>query len=763
MIPVIPVSWGRQKACLYAGAPLLKHFLPESLAHASAGRPLLTFGIWLVLGVVALLISTQLLDSATTTELRLSGGIESERARKLVESRLGSPDSVTEIVVIQSDTLTVDDPAFQQKAAAISGDLIALGPDVVAGGLNYWLTGDESLVSADRTTTIMPLSVAGDPERAIENVEEVVHLISEADGRDGFRVLVGGEASIAWERAELNESDLQKGERFGIPVALVILLIIFGSAVAAALPIGLAIVSIGVSLGIASLVGQAFELSLFVTLMITMIGLAIGIDYSLLIVSRYREELRRGESVRDAVAKAGATAGRTVLFSGFTVVFALCGMLIIPSSFFQSLGLGAIIVVLVTLAATFTLLPAVLALLGPRVNSLRLPYFGRAADTSRSGDSGGGFWDAITRAVTRLPLLSLLIVGGVMIAAAVFFFQINTGVNGVDVNPEGSFTRDAFFILEQEFSFGVVNPAEIVIDGDVGSPEVQEAVGKLSASIQADPRFPLPPELQAFPEANLAVLSVVIAGEPSSPGAIAAVNAIRDEHIPAAFGGVPAQALVGGLSATSADFQDIVDTYTPIVFAFVLGLSFILLMIVFRSLVIPVKAIIMNLLSVGAAYGLLVVVFQHGVGAELFGFQQTDVIDLWIPLFMFSILFGLSMDYHVFLLSRIKERYDHTGDNAEAVEFGLRSTAGIITGAAVIMVVVFGAFAAGETLINQQVGFGLAVAVFLDATLVRSVLVPASMEVLGARNWYLPPFLRWLPELQIEPPEEPEPVQSEGR
>ena len=716
----------------------------------------MTFGIWLVLGVVALLISTQLLDSATTTELRLSGGIESERARKLVEGRLGAPGSVTEIVVIQSDTLTVDDPVFQQKAAAVSGELMALGPDIVAGGLNYWLTGDESLVSADRTTTIMPVNVVGDPERAIENVEGVVHVTSEADGRDGFRVLVGGEASIAWERAELAESDLQKGERFGIPVALVILLIIFGSAVAAALPIGLAIVSIGVSLGIASLVGQVFELSFFVTLMITMIGLAIGIDYSLLIVSRHREELRRGESVRDAIAKAGATAGRTVLFSGFTVVFALCGMLIIPSSFFQSLGLGAIIVVLVTLLAAFTLLPAVLALLGPRVNSLRLPYFGRAAAPSRSADTGSGVWDAITRAVTRLPLLSLLVVGGVMIAAAVFFFQINTGVNGVDVNPEGSFTRDAFFILEREFSFGVVNPAEIVVDGDVNSPEVQQAVGELSASIQADPRFPLPPELNAVPEANLAVLSVVIAGEPSSPEAIGAVNAIRDEHIPAAFGGVPAEVLVGGLTATSADFQDIVDTYTPIVFAFVLGLSFILLMLVFRSLVIPVKAIIMNLLSVGAAYGLLVVVFQHGVGAELFGFQQTDVIDLWIPLFLFSILFGLSMDYHVFLLSRIKERYDHTGDNAEAVEFGLRSTAGIITGAAVIMVVVFGAFAAGETLINQQVGFGLAVAVFLDATLVRSVLVPASMEVLGARNWYLPPFLRWLPDLQIEPPEEPE-------
>ena len=737
-----------------SGVRVLNHLLPESLARTCSNRPLVVLGTWLVLGVVALVIFSRLLDSATTTELRLSGGAESEQAKNLMESRLGSQNNVTEIVVIQSGALTVDDPAFQQKVASLSASLTALGPDIVAGGLNYYLTGDESLVSANRRTTIMPVHVAGDLDQAIENIEEIVHVTSEADKVDGFRVLVGGEASISFESNRLAEADLEKGERFGIPVALVILLLIFGTAVAAFLPIGLAVVSIGVSLGIASLVGQVFELSFFVTLMITMIGLAIGIDYSLLVVSRYREELRRGESVRDAVYKTGATAGRTVLFSGFTVVFALCGMLIIPSSFFQSIGLGAIIVVLVTLAATLTLLPAVLTLLGTRVNSLRLPYVGRTA-VSRSVDSSSVVWDAITGAVTRFPLVSLLIVGGAMIVAAAFFFQINTGTNGVDVYPEGSVTRDAFLILEKEFSFGVVNPAEIVIDGDIDSPQVQEAIGKLTESLQADPRYPLPPELKTFPEAELAILSVVIAGEPSSPPAISAVNSIRDEHITAAFEGVPAEAIVGGLSATHADFRDIIDIYTPVVFAFVLGLSFILLMVVFRSLVIPLKAIAMNLLSVGAAYGLLVVVFQKGLGADLFGFQQTDVIDLWIPLFLFSILFGLSMDYHVFLLSRIKERYDQSGDNTEAVAFGLRSTAGIITGAAAIMVVVFGAFAAGETLINQQVGFGLAVAVFLDATLVRSVLVPASMEVLGARNWYLPPLLRWLPGLQIEPPEEP--------
>ena len=310
--------------------------------------------------------------------------------------------------------------------------------------------------------------------------------------------------------------------------------------------------------------------------------------------------------------------------------------------------------------------------------------------------------------------------------------------------------KDAFFILENQFSFGVVNHADIVIKGDVSSPQVQKAVEELTASIQGDPRFPIPLELKTVPEANLAVLSVVIAGEPAHPSALDAVTTIRERYIQPALAGVPAEAVVGGISAEHTDFRAIVRDYTSVVFTFVLGFSFVLLMVVFRSLVIPLKAILMNLLSMGTAYGLSVIVFQKGYGADLFGFQQTDVIDLWIPLFLFSILFGLSMDYHVFLLSRIRERYDSTGDNAEAVAFGLRSTAGIITGAAIIMVVVFSAFAAGETIINQQVGFGLAVAVFLDAVFVCSILVPASMHVLGARNWYLPTFLRWFPALQIE-------------
>ena len=326
-------------------------------------------------------------------------------------------------------------------------------------------------------------------------------------------------------------------------------------------------------------------------------------------------------------------------------------------------------------------------------------------------------------------------------------------------------------MLEEEFSFGLVTPAEIVIEGSVNSPQVKEAIAALQESIERDGRFTtlraeqflnpeqlallrqagyqiLPSGLVVNPTGDLALISVAPPGESSAAPAVEAVEDLRNEYIPAAFDGVSAGVYVGGRTALTVDIFDMVETYTPIVFAFVLGVSFLILLLVFRSIVIPIKAIIMNLLSVGAAYGLLVLVFQKSGG--ILGFQHVESIDVWIPLFLFSILFGLSMDYHVFLLSRIRERYDATGDNAGAVAYGLRSTAGLITGAALIMVVVFGAFASGKTIINQQVGFGLAVAIFLDATLVRSVLVPASMELLGGRNWYLPSWLNWLPDLRIE-------------
>ncbi len=646
----------------------------------------------------------------------------------------------------------MDGEGFQEKVDTVYADIASLGADIVTPLPNYYQTNDPTLVSADRGTTIIPLVMTGSFEEVVENVPAVLQVVEEADGKDGFRVLMVGDASTAHDNNELAEMDLRRGERIGLPVALIILVVLFGTIAAALMPIGLSIICIIVTLGITALIGQAFELIFFVTLMIIMIGLAVGIDYSLVIISRYRDELARGLDKYAAIERAGATAGRTVLFSGLTVVIALCGILIVPFSFFQSLALGAVLVVLVALAATLTLLPANLALLGPRINRLPIPFVGKAR-IRPSESSGRGFWELITRVVTRSPVISIILIGGPMVVATIFYFQIQTGINGVDAFPEGTQTREAFFVMEEHFSFGLVNPTDIVIDGDIDSPQVQQAIGKLQASLAAHQGLQVLPDLIVNDAGDLALLTAIIPGEPRSQAAVDVVEAIRGQYVPAAFDGVDAEALVGGVAAEATDVFSIVQAYTPIVFAFVLGFSFLVLMLVFRSIVIPIKAVFMNLLSVGTAYGLMVLVFQKGVATDLLGFQHAEVIDVWIPLFLFSVLFGLSMDYHVFLLSRIRERYDQTRNNTEAVAYGLRSTAGLITGAALIMVAVFGAFASGKTTINQQVGFGLAVAVLLDATLVRSILVPATMEMLGSRNWYLPSWLSWLPDLRVEPQE----------
>ena len=731
--------------------------MTQLLARLSARRPLVTIGAWVLLVVVALGISGLLLRSATTTELRLSGSFESEKAAAAVERLSGGPEPVTEIIVVQSETLTVDDPAFVAKVGEVFGAVMALGEEIVAeGAVNYYIVSAiapdlaKNMVSADRRTTVMTIPMAGEFDEASRNVKKLIELVEEADEGDDFRVLISGAASVSYETNEFSTHDLEQGERVGIPVALLILLALFGAVVAALIPIGLAIVAIVIALGIVAVIGQFFDLVFFVTLMITMIGLAVGIDYSLIIISRFREEMDRGLEVKEAVARAGETAGRTVLFSGLTVVIALCGMFIIPMGFFQSLGLGAILVVIVEMAATLTLLPAVLALLGRRVDLLSIPFFRRKSGQETEDFVEHGFWERTTRVVTKIPWLSFVVVAAPMVVAIVFYFEIETGLNGVETLPDGSVTKEAYLVLEEEFAFGLASPSEIVIEGDIKSPEVQGAIQKLTQLLIEDPRFPIPPIPGPVSSDEITVLKLALHGHPTGEEAVATISVLRDEHIPAAFAGVPAEVNVGGQSAASAEIFDVVDRYTPIVFTFVLGFSFIVLLLVFRSIVIPIKAVIMNLLSVGTAYGLLVLVFQKGFAAELFGFQHADVIDAWIPLFLFTILFGLSMDYHVFLLSRVRERFDQTGDNTEAVSYGLRSTANLITGAALIMVAVFGAFASGKTIINQQVGFGLAVAILLDATLVRSVLVPASMEMLGRGNWYLPSWLSWLPDLRVE-------------
>ena len=349
----------------------------------------------------------------------------------------------------------------------------------------------------------------------------------------------------------------------------------------------------------------------------------------------------------------------------------------------------------------------------------------------------------------RRPVVSLVLTAGLLIAATVPYFSINTGTSGVSELPDDFRAKQGFEVLRKEFGFGLNAPVEVVIDADVGSAQVQEAIAKLSATLDSDSAFGAS-TLTRNDSGDLALLSVPLFTGPSTEESIASVRKLRDSYIPQAFSGVPATVLVTGITAGEVDFVDLARRYLPIVIALVLSLSFVLLTMVFRSIVIPAKAIIMNLLSVGAAYGILVLVWEKGVGNEIFGFPQVDVIQAWLPVMLFAILFGLSMDYQVFLISRIRERYLQTGDNDEAVAYGLRSTAGLITGAALIMVAIFAGFASGDMIPTAQFGFGMAVAILLDATIVRSILVPSTMKLLGDRNWYLPGFLSWLPQLQFE-------------
>ena len=477
----------------------------EFLVKRSVRRPRLVVGVWVALFIIGGLLAgdaelgfesdaTDFLNPGTTTEIKLGRGIEATRARDLLEDLRG-PARIAETVIVQSDSLTVDDPEFRATVEEVYYDLTSLGSDVAAPGAHYYLTDPPALdlVSADRRTTIIPVLMTGDYQDAVENVEHVLAVVEEADGADDMRVLVVGEASIAHETTELAERDLRQGERVGVPVALIILVVLFGTIVAVIMPIGLALVVIVAALGMAALIGQAMELSVFVSLMIIMIGLAVGIDYSILIVSRFRQERARGLEVREAIERANAVAGHTVLFSGATVIIALIGMLIVPISLMQSLGLGAILVVLVALAATVTFLPACLMLLGPRLDSLPVPFLGKrtAPPASPVEDSGHGLWDRTTRIVMRHPAIAVAVVAVPMIVIILFYFQwpgIQTGINGVSALPEGAETREAFLVMEDEFSFGQVTPTDVVVRGDVRSPEAQEAMRELQALIAAPSR-----------------------------------------------------------------------------------------------------------------------------------------------------------------------------------------------------------------------------------------------------------------------------------
>ena len=719
--------------------------MTERLARACSTRPRRVLAIWLVAVIASFGVIGMFLGDVVTSDVEITSETESNRANELLdrafpESRAERERQISEIVVVRTARAGVDAPEARDRVEALAGDLRAAGAAAV-------VTAPEgrALVSTDGDGRALLVGLGFDGE---DDVEDVYDVVQRLDDEPGYQAAITGELTSEADQDELSGDDLRTGELFfGLPAALVILLLVFGAVVAGLVPLLLAIASIFVALALAGLLGQVFELSVFTVNMLTGMGLALGVDYSLFVLSRYREERRQGREQLDAIAATGATASRAVLFSGMTFVLAMFGLVLVPSTIFRSLAAGAILVGIVSMVAALTLLPAVLGLLGDRIDAGRIPFFGRAAD--RAG-AESRFWGSTVRAVMRRPLASLALAAALLLALAVPVLGLETGSQGPSALPDRFESRQGYELLSEEFPGRTTDPVEIAVAGDSSAPAVRSGLRRLEAELAGRPGFGRPVVERSASGEELARITVPIGGDPVGEAAIDAVRDLRADAIPRAFAGAGAEVLVTGDTAEELDYHETVDAWLPRVFAFVLGLSFVLLTIAFRSIVVPIKAIVLNLLSVGAAYGLLVLVFQEGVGAELLGLTQSESVAAWVPLFLFAVLFGLSMDYQVFLLSRIRERYQRTGDSDEAVAYGVGSTARLITGAALIIIAVFWGFAMGDLIMFQQMGFGVAVALLIDATIVRGVLVPAGMKLLGRWNWYLPAWLSWLPDAHVE-------------
>ena len=774
----------------------------QSLVSFCARRPFVTVGIWVLLMISSGLLSQNYLDSALSggqgatqdQEFRLAQKLKDEKMNDLNPQQQSSGSSGMEdnLLVVTSNVYTFPSDEY---FTSLNGffNKIQSEIDKFEVDQNIGKVEDYQINPSQDGTTIMISA----PFVRGELVGPLIH-VTEDFSDDNFQYYFIGFESIQYSFAHIAEKDLITGETIGISVALIILALVFGSVTSAIIPVILAVVAIFVSIGAVSVIGQIVDLNDFVPNIMTMMGLAVGIDYCLFILSRYREERANGFEKYDAIINSGSTAGRAVLFSGLTVVLALVGMFIIPEKTFQAFGVGAIVVVFVAVMAGITILPAIIGILGDRVNSFGVPKgltiilyiigFLIVAFTQdlgpilllvsvavmsllillsilkkrglnisffnpdKSSETEGGFLESNYSSSNEKAIYQYVYCSRLSNNTFLFYFDLEKGTSGISVLPDDEPVKVGFNLLDEKFGFGSNAPATIMIDADMNSEKITSSINKIEQSLIEDAGF-LPPEVLIEPSVNFAELTSMIPGDPQNQISLNSIKRLRNEIIPSAFDGIPSSEYtiyVGGQSAEVVDSVEMTDEYFPIVLGLVLSLSLVLLLFAFRSITISIASIIMNLLSVGASYGLLVLVFQKGFMIDIFGFEQVDQLEFWLPLFMFSILFGLSMDYHVFMLSRIKEHFDETGSSDESVAFGLRKTASIITGAALIMVAVFGGFALGELAFFQSMGFGLGAAVLIDATVVRSILVPSVMKLLGTNAWYLPKFLNWLPNISIE-------------
>lgn len=691
---------------------------------------------WLIF-VIAAIAAGSVAGTKSQADPGFTG--ETAKAQKVIR-QAGFVTAVQESVLVQSKTMQASDPVFKSViydiAAAISKqpEAINLRTPLQLGG--------QSLISPDQHSAIIQFQAKGealDASKKIQPVEDAVNAQQKAHPQ--FLIAEFGEASANNELNKTFEEDFKRAESGTFIITLVILLAAFGSAVAAGVPVILAFSGVLAATGLATLISHLYAAGDQTKYVILLVGMAVGVDYSLFYVRREREERAKGLSSDHALVKTASTSGMAILVSGITVFIAMASMVFSGNNIFISIALGSMIMVAVALIGSLSVLPSIIHKLGDAINKGRIPFFGKNLQSTKESK----LWSWILGKVLRRPWLSAILSAAILIALALPILKMHTQLTGFTDLPKDVPIVKTYSAIQKAFP-GEQVPAVVVIKAaNVETATVQGQISSLKTKALASGQMFEPITSRTNPGGTVEVISIPIQGDGSNGASKAALDSLRKNIIPAVFGGSASQAYVTGQTAGTTDFNNSIKLHMPLVIAFVLILVFILLLISFRSIVIPVTAVILNLLSVGAAYGVLVLVFQHHWAEDILNFQSSGAITSWLPLFLFVILFGLSMDYHIFIVSRIKESADAGMETHKAVAAGIKRTAGVVTAAAIVMIAVFAVFITLSYLDFKQMGFGLAAAILIDVTLVRAVLLPSVMSLLGKWNWYLPKWLEWLP------------------
>ncbi|UGS38420.1 MMPL family transporter [Capillimicrobium parvum] len=710
---------------------------------SAAHRKTAIFG-WLAFVAVSLVIGSAI-GTKTLSDVD-SGTGSSGRAERVLDEQFPQPAGEQVLVQSRDGSLRADDPRFRAAVKDVVARMKAL-PAV--GAVDSPLAkGAGDQISEDGRSALVQVDLRGDADHAEDHVQPVIDAVNAAQrAHPELRIEQFGDASASQAIDDRVSSDFQRAETLSIPITLIILVITFGALVAAGLPVLLALTSVAASIGLVAIPSQIVHLDQAASSVILLVGMAVGVDYSLFYMRREREERERGHDPGSALQVAAATSGRAVLVSGLTVMVAMAGMFFTGSGVFTGFAVGTIVVVGVAMIGSVTVLPALLSVLGDRIHKGRIPFLHRLRRPGREPR----LWGWLLDRVLRRPALWAAAATIVLVLLALPTLRMHTVNPGAQGLPHDLPVMKTYERIQAAFPGGPA-PAVIVVQGDLRSPRMTTALTDLRQRALDSGEMGGPITLDVSKDGSTGVMSIPLAGSGTDARSETALASLRNDLIPATVGKVPGtQVDVAGMTAGSKDFNDLMKGHAPIVFAFVLGMAFLLLLVTFRSIVIALKAIVLNLLSVAAAYGVLVWIFQDGHFEKALGFRSDGGITSWLPLFLFVILFGLSMDYHVFILSRIKEAYDRGMSTERAVSHGIRATASVVTSAAIVMVAVFSVFATLSMLEFKQMGIGLAVAVLLDATIIRGILLPAAMKLLGDRNWYLPRWLEWLPRFDHEP------------